>query len=619
MPSRIDLGTEVPWHQGELEMHRKLEVPTQLHNPTYPGLPPSYGSRVTESPILAVGTLDDQGQPWTTLWGGERGFARPIAQGVVGVRTGVDLGDPVLAALFDNKIEKDVVARPEDPELGRVFAALSIDLESRDRVKLAGRFVAGAVTETFEEGGGEVQMALAVTESLGNCPKYLNKRPVEPRTPKPGTVETGLPLSLAALEVVEQADMFFLSTTNGNTMDTNHRGGSRGFMRVLHHEDGTVDLVYPEFSGNRLYQSLGNLQVNPKVGIAIPNFQTSDILYVTGTAAILVGEDAAKFIARTNIAVKITLSNAIFAPGGLPFRSSAATVEYSPYNPPLRTLISEGADPALAAGMAPLAIATLTNKEKITPTIDRLTFRLSQMSAPLLWREGQHMTLDFSSELDHGWSHMRESDPQSLNDDFVRTFTVSSVPPSHSGNGGEFQITVRRHGPVTTMLEKHNMRGIPLEVEVRGVGGKSDFSMLERTGETDDIRRLFVAGGVGITPLLAQAPELIASGSDFGVTWGLRAEDLPLVVDTFERIPGLAAHTNLLVSSNTGEDTEDYVTRIRSQGVGSLERRRMESRDLLDGSEGRKVRYYLCAGSVLLKQLRTWLDQEDIVWEDFNY
>ena len=44
-------------------------------------------------------------------------------------------------------------------------------------------------------------------------------------------------------------------------MGTNHRGGSPGFVRVASNKPGPggCTLVYPEFSGNRLYQTLGNL------------------------------------------------------------------------------------------------------------------------------------------------------------------------------------------------------------------------------------------------------------------------------------------------------------------------------------------------------------------------
>lgn len=214
---------------------------------------------------------------------------------------------------------------------------------------------------------------------------------------------------------------------------------------------------------------------------------------------------------------------------------------------------------------------------------------------------------------------MRDSDPQSLNDDFVRTFTVSSAPNNADASVGvEFQITVRRYGPVTSLLAKHNLRGLPLDVPVRGVGGKPDFSM-SRLSADDGTRRVFVAGGVGITPLLAQAPGLIESESNFGVVWALRAEDLALAVDAFELSPGLAERTNLLVSGSVEDEAARHVSRLHAQGLGRLERRRMIRSDVLDSRQEQKAKYYLCASPMLLKELREWLDGEDTVWEDFNY
>ena len=55
-------------------------------------------------------------------------------------------------------------------------------------------------------------------------------------------------------------------------MDTNHRGGPPGFVRCLSGEDGYTKFVYPEYSGNRLYQSLGNLMLEPKSGFFFPDF-----------------------------------------------------------------------------------------------------------------------------------------------------------------------------------------------------------------------------------------------------------------------------------------------------------------------------------------------------------
>lgn len=280
---------EGAWHDGELAVHDLLHVPTH-ENPTSAGLPPPYAYRVMHSPLVAVGTLDAGGRPWTTVWGAERGFARPIAQGVLGVNTALDAKyDPVFKAFWDGRDEAvgDVV-KPSDGG-GRVMAGLSIDLETRDRVKLAGRMVAGAVVEKQESGAGQIQLAVHITESLGNCPKYLNKKVIEPHTPAPVLVSDQLPLPEKAIDLVHKADLFFMSSTNGETMDTNHRGGPPGFVRVAKNDEDGVVLVYPEYSGNRLYQTLGNLQAKPLAGLVFPDFESSNVLYVRFSRFSLLG------------------------------------------------------------------------------------------------------------------------------------------------------------------------------------------------------------------------------------------------------------------------------------------------------------------------------------------
>lgn len=234
MPART-----IEWHEGELAVHKLLKVPTH-RNPTAPGLPASYGHRIAAAPLLALGTLDQEGRPWTTVWGGEAGaVARPVAEVVLGIRSLVDVDDdPVFNALWEGRGREEVVRH----EGGKKVAGLAIDLKTRDRVKIAGRMVAGAATE-----GGEVQVAVEVEESLGNCPKYLNTKDVRPRPAlAKGGVERGLPLSEDAVRVVDKADMVFVSSTGMEGMDTNHRGGGVGFVRVVRNDEGGVEVIYPE-------------------------------------------------------------------------------------------------------------------------------------------------------------------------------------------------------------------------------------------------------------------------------------------------------------------------------------------------------------------------------------
>ncbi|KAM3450427.1 hypothetical protein MY3296_006096 [Beauveria thailandica] len=621
MPGRLET-----LHEGEAAMRALLRVPLG-RNPTAAGLPPHYALRVAASPLAAVGTLDAKGRPWTALWGGARGFAELIAPGVLGLNSSVDTAhDPVYQALWGGEeAVRGGVVQPSDGA-GKMMAALALDLESRDRVKLMGAMVAGSA----DVKDNKLQMAFLVTESMGNCPKYLNRKRLQLREYGEDIEvvrsEQGRILPEQAIKLLDEADMFFLSSTDGASMDTNHRGGPPGFVRVLKNEADEAVLVYPEYSGNRLYQTLGNLKVNPLVGIVVPDFASSDVLYLSGSASILVGPAAAALLPRTPLAVQVTITAARLVRRGLPF--CGTSLERSPYNPPVRHLLTERDAGPHRCTDRPGVMATLVDRKVLSPTVARFTFRLDGERDKMKWHAGQHVTLDFGDELDHGYAHMRDDDPQSLNDDFVRTFTVSNAPPeaataTAATEESELQITARRSGgPATGLLWRQNLRA-PLAIPVLGFGGQESFRLPITTttttaaaADTPRQRPVFVAGGVGITPLLAQARAVLDAGVPLTLLWSLRGEDLPLAEDTFGRIEGLAAVTTLFCSG--GGDGEEEGELRRRLGVKRAQQRRMAEVDV-KGLGGQGTRFYLCAGPALLRLLQGWLHGEDVVWEDFGY
>jgi hypothetical protein len=147
-------------------MHKMTNVP-EYDNPTSYTLTPQAANLLQSAPLLAIGTLDSHLRPWTALWGGESGFAKPLGGGVVGVRANVDAAfDPVVEAFIpkDKRKEGEVVRSEGD---GKIFAGLTINLMTRKRVKIAGRMIAGAVGAEGETGIEELQAAVKIEQSLG--------------------------------------------------------------------------------------------------------------------------------------------------------------------------------------------------------------------------------------------------------------------------------------------------------------------------------------------------------------------------------------------------------------------------------------------------------------------
>lgn len=159
----MDFDEAMSFHTGEDYMHKLLHVP-ETDNPTSPYLTPFAAQMLMRSPLLALGTLDSEERPWTTIWGGEKGFSRPIGQSIIGVNATVDRQyDPVLDILLGKAADGEVV-KPQGT--GKMVGGLTIDLENRRRVKLYGHMVAGALAATTD-GAGQVQLVVKIEQSLG--------------------------------------------------------------------------------------------------------------------------------------------------------------------------------------------------------------------------------------------------------------------------------------------------------------------------------------------------------------------------------------------------------------------------------------------------------------------
>lgn len=327
-----------PFHDGERAAQARVGLAEKLEpigqRIIRPYLPDEHRELFEKLPYLVVGAVDASGQPYATVIAGtgtDTGIGAEPGQGGGFVRTPDDRtlqigalprrGDPVRAIL-------------EERRPGLPIGVLGIELSTRRRNRANGEVLAVA-----EDG-----FTVGVRQSFGNCPKYIQVRRVAERLPRPAgelaparVLSQDLPPPAAAL--VRSADTFFLASTTPLPLrdaaagaDVSHRGGPPGFVAIERDADsGAAVLVIPDYSGNFLFNTLGNLALEPRCGLVFPDFQTGALLSLTGLAEVSWDDPRIASLPGAQRLLIVRVTSALWLPDALPWRFGAA--EPSPYLP----------------------------------------------------------------------------------------------------------------------------------------------------------------------------------------------------------------------------------------------------------------------------------------------
>jgi uncharacterized protein len=217
--------------------------------------------------MVVLGSSDAAGAVWASVVFGKPGFLHTDDGSAIAMDVPQDERDDA-DPVWDNMAA--------NPEVGMLF----IELGSRRRYR-----VNGAVRR-FDADGAEV----AIREAYPNCPKYIQRRALRrlgaPRLP--GQAAGGTVLRGAVEQIVRQADTLFVASRHAaGGADVSHRGGRAGFVEVV--DDRTLRL--PDFRGNSLFNTLGNLTLDGRAGLCIPDFEHGQVLQLTGTATVLLDQE----------------------------------------------------------------------------------------------------------------------------------------------------------------------------------------------------------------------------------------------------------------------------------------------------------------------------------------
>jgi predicted pyridoxine 5'-phosphate oxidase superfamily flavin-nucleotide-binding protein len=302
------------FHEGELRVQEatgQRPVAERHARLVCGAVPPAPAAFLAQQHLLVLATVDAAGSPCASLVFGAKGFASASGD-VVTIdrsRARVSPGDALL----------------ENLGTGGMLGILAIDLGSRWRYRING-FVRSATEERIE---------LRVREAYVNCPKYIQRRVLldTDEVPRANAASArGDLLDAERQALVRRADTMFVASCHPTRgADASHRGGEPGFLEIR--DERTI--VVPEYAGNGLYNTLGNLVVRNRAGLAVVDFDGGCVLQLSGSATVALDPAPAPgSAATTGRHWDFTVSHWIQLP--LPQSIRWALVERSPFNPPLQ-------------------------------------------------------------------------------------------------------------------------------------------------------------------------------------------------------------------------------------------------------------------------------------------
>ena len=104
---------------------------------------------------------------------------------------------------------------------------------------------------------------------------------------------------------IESLDMFFLATTDEDGQPScSYKGGETGFVRVV----DPVTMAFPNYDGNGMFLSMGNLARNPRVGMLFIDFERQRRLRLSGEARISLDDPLLAEYAEAQFIVRVAVT-----------------------------------------------------------------------------------------------------------------------------------------------------------------------------------------------------------------------------------------------------------------------------------------------------------------------
>lgn len=457
-----------PFHDGERELQTRVRKRDAMEDfgrrVIRPFMPQQHRDFFGQLPFIVAGSVDPEGRPWASLLFGRPGFVSSPDERHLQLDLNVSPHDPVVSGL----------------RAGAPIGLLGIELPSRRRNRVNGKITARS----------DKALTVTVDQSFGNCPQYIQSRDhkwVSGHSASTPRAEQSDTLSDEDRDLIGRADTFFVASFHCNRdekdasgVDVSHRGGRPGFVDIV----GNT-LTIPDFAGNNHFNTLGNFLVNPRAGLVFLDFETGDMLFLSGRVELIwdVDERLAQFEGAER-AWRFITETRIRIPGLSPLRFSEP--EASP-----NTVLTGSWHEADRRLETDRLRETWRTFEVIRIDEESDTIRsfhiLPKHGALPTYVAGQFLPIRV---------------PTGPNGETtVRTYTLSSAPSDPC-----YRISVKREpdGLVSNWLHEHLQVGSHIDAKAP----RGSFVM----GADSDRPALFLGAGVGITPIMAMTRQSVIDG-----------------------------------------------------------------------------------------------------------
>lgn len=458
----------LPWHAGELALQSQIGVLAKMDDVgrrfIRDYMPDQHREFFAQLPFVVLGSVDAEGAVWATLRAGKPGF--------------LNSPDP-------RRLDLSLAREPADPadaglSHGSAIGLLGIDLATRRRNRMNGVLRHGA------QGISHID----VVHSFGNCPRYIQQRSLaftrDPAVPSPVAPQTLATLDERARALIGRSDAFFVASyadlpEQGRQVDVSHRGGRPGFVRL----DADGGMTIPDFAGNLFFNTLGNFMVNPLAGVTFADFDTGELLQMTGRAEVIVDSPEIAAFQGAERLWRFFPDVIVRREQALPLRWATKEDGASPSSL-LTGDWSEAAGRLRAAAAAdrwrPFRVTHIVDESSVVRSFH---LQAADDAGVVAHRAGQFLPIRIT--------------PAGQEKPLTRTYTLSVAP-----SDAAYRISVKRDGIVSRHL--HDNVKVGDIIETRAPAGAFTIDAAEKRPA------VLLAAGIGVTPMLAMLRHIVYEG-----------------------------------------------------------------------------------------------------------